>query len=466
MILFDKRYRLEQPWTEAQGGWLAGALDTKLNRNVLLWRPADREPSAQEGHLRRLGYASRFTDRRFVPILDVAANEDGLYAVLTKDKGYRLSERLPVLGWSGAELLERILSICPAMRDARRERLPDFAVTADNIWVDENNKLVFLNSWTEGEPDKRDVRGLALLLYQLASGSDRLPSSISDYNGAITLALADLPGGSSQDAVEWACSAFLPSCTLKDYESGIRKLLAPPPSMPDVQQPETKNIRKKTTAAAPVPLEPKQEKAGIVSRPKAESEPKRAVTMPVNRNLKTENKERIASGGTGGEDKLRRLRPWLIYSIVVFGIGMAAVLGLWLAIRQPIVSSQDNGPKAAVSPAPSSSAGPASTAPGASNGGTGSPSAGSVSPKPTATASKPSGGAAGDTAAAAGVVPDLTNHTLEEASQLALKAGLKYQYQLEPNDLPKGTVIRQEPAPGTAAAKGDRVVFWVSKGKS
>jgi hypothetical protein len=62
------------------------------------------------------------------------------------------------------------------------------------------------------------------------------------------------------------------------------------------------------------------------------------------------------------------------------------------------------------------------------------------------------------------VVPNLVGQTQEDAEELALAAKLHYNFEIEINSLPKGTVTKQEPKAGTNAMQGDNVTFWVSKG--
>lgn len=62
------------------------------------------------------------------------------------------------------------------------------------------------------------------------------------------------------------------------------------------------------------------------------------------------------------------------------------------------------------------------------------------------------------------VVPNLVGQTQEAAEELALAAKLHYNFAIESNSKPKGTVTKQEPKAGTDAMQGDNVTFWVSKG--
>lgn len=444
MELFHNRYKLEQTWKKAEGGDLAFAKDMKLNRNILLWRTSVQDEKQKETVLRRLGNAARFADRRFVHILDVAVAGDDLYAVLTRDNGALLTDRLGELDWSGKEILERLRDLLPAIREARRERLQEFAVTADNIWMDGEGKLRIMNSWTEAGNDRRDVRGLALLLYQLCSRSWELPSSMARYNEALHRSLASLPGGTAEEAAEWAGSAFLPSCTLRDYELRLNRLLEPCGSNP-------------VPSAVPVAA-PKHKKQP--APPEKQAEPAKQAPVPVPAAPSRSSFTLVQETNHWGA----RLRPWIIYSLVLFSIGMVGVLGLWYATRLPtddkekLTHSSSSPTAAAVSASSSSSPTPAAAK---SSSGRSSPSS-SASPASASASAKPSAAPAVQENA---VVPDLTNRTLEEASKLALAAGLKYQYQLEPHDTDKGLVFKQDLKPGTPVAKGDRIIFWVSKGK-
>lgn len=438
MELFDNRYLLEHPWHETAGGWLTLAQDQKLNRSVILWRQADWDNQPREEILRRLGQASRHGDRRFVPVLDVSVAGNAMYAVLVRDQGRFLCEALADLKWNGREILEHLLDLCPAIREARRERLQDFAVSAGNLWLDRDGRLRVINIWTETAADHRDVRGLTILLYQLCSGRDEPPVSLSKLYQTVKGAMDGLPGASPEEAADWAGSALLPSCTLRDYENGIRRLLekkAPVHTPIAAEAPATREVRRPT--AEP----PKQPPAAV---------PVKKASIRIGK--KVEEPE-----STGPSP----LRPWILFALVMFGIGLSAVAVFWWMIRLP-ADETDRSSRAAVStisamagttPSPSQAAG---TSPGASAKSSVAPSA-----LPSASPAKPSEAPA----VTEHTVPDLTSKTLEEATQLALKSGLRYSYLLEVHEAEKGRVFKQDLKPGTPVAKGDRIVFWVSKGK-
>ncbi|WP_438445843.1 PASTA domain-containing protein [Gorillibacterium sp. sgz5001074] len=441
MELFDNRYRLEQAWRRTDGGWLALAHDHKLNRSVILWRQADTDTHPKEEILRRLGQASRHGDRRYVPVLDVSVGGNGLYAVLVRDQGRFLTEALPMLHWTGQEILEQLLELCPAIREARRERLQDFAVTAGNLWLDRDGRLRLINIWSEGSSDHRDVKGLSTLLYQLCSGSEEPPASLSRMYQSVKAAMSGLPGGTAEEAADWAGSALLPSCTLRDYEGGIRRLLETVEPTPAPSSVPTKRSR-------PFPGEPTEGTLQSHSSPKRQ--PVRPTASPSDRM---------------GEDTNRgwSMGPWIRFSLIGFGIGLCGIALFWWMIRLPD-GEADGGVKAnTAASAPAAVSTPVgSTVPAASQQpkGTSHPSP-SPSPGSSSSPAKPSTAPA----VTESTVPDLTQKTLEEASQLALKAGLRYSYQLEVHETEKGRVFKQDLAPGTPVSKGDRIVFWVSKGK-
>lgn len=454
MQFFADRYQLSEPWSKAADGWLAAARDPKLGREVLLWRTVVLSDVEKEELLRRLGAAARYSHNRFMHILDVSVTGTEVYAVLAKKEGFRLSDRIHALGWNSRDILERLKELIPAIREAKRERLPDFAITADNLWLDHTGRLQIIQYWLAAPEKERDVYGFATLLYQLCTGGTEGPASMREFQQAISHRLDGLPGGTSQAAADWASSAFLPSCTLRQIEEGLERLLTP---------------RQEANVAA--------EQAGVGaaathnrSRKKAEEpakpakEPVRQYTAPA---APTEDEEEEEVSPSS------RLRPWLIFSGIVMLIGFLGVFGVWFVTRPP--SAEAPAPTATTAPAAGSGGASASAngSPGKGTASSAKPPAGAASATPSASprvSPSPSTASGANPSTAAGqseqtTVPALTGKTLEEASQAALKAGMRYEYLLENGDAAQNTVLRQEPAAGTPAVKGDKVVFWVSKGK-
>lgn len=454
MPFFADRYQLSETWSKAADGWLAAARDPKLNREVLLWRTVVLSDVEKEELLRRLGAAARFSHNRFMHILDVSVAGTEVYAVLTKKEGFRLSDRIHTLGWSGRVILEQLKELVPAIREAKRERLPDFALTADNLWLDHTGKLQIIQYWLPAPEKERDVYGFATLLYQLCTDGTEGPASMREFQQAVSRRLNGLPGGTSQEAADWASSAFLPSCTLRQMEEGIERLLLP--------RPVAYEGAEQGAAGAGITGNRSRRKAEEPTKPVKEAV--RPYTAPPAPPKEEEEEPSYSS----------RLRPWLIFSGIVMLIGFLGVFGVWFVTRPPSAASPP--PAATAAPATESGAaagGAASGSPGKGGGSSAKPPAGSASAIPSASPRvSPSPGTASGTnpSTAAGqseptTVPALTGKTLEEASQAALKAGLRYEYLIENADAAQNTVLRQEPAAGTPAVKGDKVVFWVSKGK-
>lgn len=489
MDLFHNRYQITEPWRKNGDGWLSSAMDPKLNREVLIWRIAVLNDRDQEECLRRLGAAARFAHRRFIHILDVSVDGSQVYAVLTKGEGRLLADQMSSLNWSARDILVQLRGLITPLREARRERVQDFAVTAENLWLDASGRLHIINYWSEADGKERESYGLAMLLYQLCSRSLELPSSIREFNSIISQAMDGLPGGGSEEAVEWAGSAFLASCTLKEFETGLDRLLGEPPvsnpshagippaaSMPPRtrMQREEERERRSPTGAAPVPVNVQQE-------PYKEEH--------------AEYEEEELQEGRG-----RRLKPWLWFTVGVFLLGFLGVLGIWYVTRPPQKDSTPSipsatagssptaaagSPSASISPAPAATAKPAGSskpsakpAPGTASGKP-APSGQAASSSPTASpasSAKPSTAASGSpqsssTPAASKApveenakVPNLVGQTLEEAERLARQAGLGYEFKLEANDsAAQGTVFKQDLTPGTPVNKGDKIMFWVSK---
>lgn len=82
-----------------------------------------------------------------------------------------------------------------------------------------------------------------------------------------------------------------------------------------------------------------------------------------------------------------------------------------------------------------------------------------ISPSETQTANKPSQNTVQKS------VPNLTGLTLEQAQQLLLQNGIRYQYVIEPSSAPKNTVFKQSMDPGQPYSPGERIKFHVSQGQ-
>lgn len=150
----------------------------------------------------------------------------------------------------------------------------------------------------------------------------------------------------------------------------------------------------------------------------------------------------------------KTVRKWTVIASASFGV---IILLLLLSLRPhsdyaddtkkqttPTSGTAANSPNVTVTPQSSATASPTPIA------------------KPINAETEPTGDDAEQ--AKLGIVPNLVAHTKDEAEEIALASGLRYEFFLASSTTDKGTVFKQDMVPGTAVNDGDRITFWVSKG--
>ncbi|MCY9670735.1 PASTA domain-containing protein [Paenibacillus alginolyticus] len=458
------RYMLDQPLKRMTNGLLLRGMDLTCKRDVLLYTFQETDESAHQEALRWLRKASQMSDEHFMHILDAGSEDGTLFAVLQAVTGSPMSDRLRDLEITGHKALTYVHELAKGIRETRRKRLLECSVDAENLWIEDNGRLRIMNFWSEGKNGRRGVPGLALLLYQLGAKTDIPTSSISAYSFELNRLFADLSDVTRERAIALACKAYEGICTLADFQQELEVLL------------DFGGDRKEPLLTSALPevydimASRGRERKAVIRESHAFVEPKTG---------ERKAEDRTADGRKPGKPQARisaasdrkmaelselfrksfQLRKWHLFASVGFCV---LVLLLWLSLRPH--SDHVNGSKPQIIPTPESTAvsvyrtEPPSASASAMPARTEAPTA-----KPLDAEVQPADD--GAVQAKAGVVPDLVAHTREDAEKMAIASGLRYQFLLESNVADKGVVFKQDLTPGTAAKNGDRITFWVSKGK-
>ncbi|MCY9659675.1 PASTA domain-containing protein [Paenibacillus chondroitinus] len=396
------RYRIVQPLKQMTNGLIVRGKDVTSERDVLLYIFQESDALAHEEVLRWMKKASQISNEFFMQMLDFGSEEGSLYAVLRAESGSLLSDRLNDVEVTGNKALTYVHELAIAIREAQLKQQMAYSVEVNNLWITDNGQLQIMNRWTEGSNGRRGAPGLGLLLYQLAAKSDIPTSSMSAYSFEMGLLFADMAEATRERAVALACKAYEGLCTLEDFQLELEGIL------------------------------------GISS------------------NKREPRTQFDAKPSTFSEKKV--IRKW---PLIAFAGVCVLVLVIFLSMRphEDYASDAKMPTTAMTDPASVSTSGEDS-----------SKSSAAPTPDRTPTPSVEPGDAqtqsSGDSAGQdqVGVVPDLVNRTREEAENMALDAGLRYEFFLESSSAAKGTVFKQDIPPGTAIQNGDRITFWVSKG--
>ncbi|BFT72112.1 PASTA domain-containing protein [Paenibacillus sp. P36] len=398
------RYRIVQPLKQMTNGQIVRGKDVASKRDVLLYIFQESDALAHEEVLQWMKKASQISNEFFMQMLDFGSEEGSLYAVLRAESGSLLSDRLNDVEITGNKALTYVHELAIAIREAQLKQQMAYSVEVNNLWITDNGQLQIMNRWTEGSNGRRGAPGLGLLLYQLAAKSDIPTSSMSAYSYEMGLLFADMAEATRERAVALACKAYEGLCTLEDFQLELEGILG-------------------------ISGEKREPRTQFDAKPSTISEKKIVLKWPL-----------IASAG-------------VCVLVLVFFLSMRPHADYANDAKKPTTAKPDS---AAVS-----TSGADSSKPSASPTPDRTPTP-LVEPGDAQTHPTPAGDSTGQDDH--GVVPDLVNHTREEAEKMALDAGLRYEFFLESSSAAQGTVFKQDITPGTAIHNGDRITFWVSKG--
>ncbi|WP_171687365.1 Stk1 family PASTA domain-containing Ser/Thr kinase [Paenibacillus planticolens] len=382
-------------------GALHDGEDLFLTRKVLLYNIKLGPGQIGADYMRTLHHKAAFIHDGFQHILDTSVEEDSVTIILQAKPGSLFSRQVHKKAWSFHQITAMIADLGVSLLDALEERITGFSVAADNLWLDDHNKLTVINYWDKGDPQAQGAVGLCRLMLQLFSGTQPVTSAFEVMHTQLERTPITTASPEQKDAlvklVKLICQG---QASLSSFVFGLRSL------QPSVQNEE---------AAPPVLLRPSRSQR---------------VQVAVEAEDATDSEDETEQSST--KSRLRKA-----------GIGAAAVIVAATAGWVLWPSSEKERP-AAVTPVQTSTPAAPTTSP-------------SATPVPTK-----AGGTANKQLEEI-VVPNLVGQSLADAEQQALAMGLHYNYVIEASNLPKGTVIRQDPQPGAKGMQGDNVTFWVSK---
>lgn len=382
-------------------GTLHDGEDVFLTRKVLLYNIKLVPGQIGADYMRTLHHKAAFIHDGFQHILDTSVEEDSVTIILQAKPGSLFSRLINKKPWTFHQNIAMIADLGVSLLDALEERITGFSVAAENLWLDDHNKLTVINYWDEGDAQTQGAIGLCRLMLQLFSGTQ--PSTTPFEVIHTQLERTPIPSATPEQKaaliklVKLICQG---QASLSSFVFGLRSL-----------QPSS---FKEETLAASIQRPSRSQKAQEVAQEEEEMD------------------EEEETEQTYTKSRLRKV-----------GIGASAVLVVVIAgwilwpsseEKQPVV----NTPVQTATPTPQSS-----------------------SPSPTPIPTK----SVGDTneQPVEVEIPNLVGSTLADAEQQALALRIRYKYVIETSTSPNGTVFKQDPLPGTKGLQGDVVTFWVSK---
>lgn len=186
----QRRYHFEKQVLSTANGILHEGKDLSLQRQVFLYQIRVNSQTTKDETKRLLGSVSHFANSTFFHMLDLGEHQDGVYIVLEYRSGIPLLHQLNLqpLPLTFPEVLNMVMDLGEALQDALAERVRGFSVTAENLWLDQN-QLMVVNYWAEGERHQRGVLGLIHLLYQLLLQTPDLPADADFLEKELSLSI-------------------------------------------------------------------------------------------------------------------------------------------------------------------------------------------------------------------------------------------------------------------------------------
>lgn len=428
----SNRYELSRLLGPLHNGMLYEGKDLSLQRTVFVYAIDAQGESAARTYIRGLGSAAEqgASESPFLHILDVEVGRETIHVIISYKPGCSLEHLIRNHPPSFREAISMVADLGQALLDAAEERLLDFSIEANNIWITENGMINVINTWDRPANDQRLSKGLSMLLLQLLARTTQVPANGDP--AFIRKALAGLPTDRTEQIIGAVTDAYTERITLASFVRFLRLL----PYAKSAEWPPQTNLEAISIPHG-MPI-PKAEADQEFDEDEEENEEPASFGKP------------LSPSATRSRPRWLRLGKKLTLGLSLSVLGIAVFAGVFALL----VETMNRGPKHEPStPNIIAEQRPQTNAQEKEN-----PPAKTVS-NPT----EPPAESAGGTLVS---VPTLTGLTQEAAGKLAVETGLHFQFFLEPNKQTAGTVFKQEPAPNQQVEKGSSVTFWVSKGPS
>ncbi|KRF11146.1 PASTA domain-containing protein [Paenibacillus sp. Soil787] len=381
--------------------------DLFLTRKVLLYQIELQPGQIGEDCIRTLHHKAAFIHDGFQHILDTSVEEDSVTIILQAKPGSLFSNHVNKKNMSFYTIVAMIADLGVSLLDAMEERITGFSVGAENLWLDDHGKLSVINYWDKCDPQAQGAIGLCRLMIQLFTGAETITGAFEVMH--THLERTPIPSATYEQKlaliklIKLVCQGH---ASLSSLIFGLRSL----PSSGQKQDagPSHKQIHY-------------QNPSKIQNHAMDEVDDKDEV-------------DEVAPAAEKRSQSLSALSKAGIGAIAILVVVLVTVWALWPSSKTKSV---------VVVPIP-----------------TATPVAPTNTPAPSTT--KPLGDSNNQTEEVA--IPNLVGLSQADAEAQALAAGLHYNFLIEANDKPKGTVIKQDPKSGTKGLQGDNVTFWVSKG--
>ncbi|GIP37015.1 hypothetical protein J31TS4_02950 [Paenibacillus sp. J31TS4] len=446
------RYAAHSQIQPLSGGALYYGEDKALPREVLLYHTERPGGSADDDYARAIRRASTLNHNGFQHILDSSFDEASVLVVLQHRPGKPLIQELRTRIWTYPKIIHLATGVGLAMLDALEGQVGGYPASADNLWLGEDGRLSFLNYWEEGPAHTQGAMGLCSLMLQLFSGAEQMPrpcESLDPVLGKVGLFQATPEQKETfAELVRRVCSGRMSLPALVFELRGLQKQL----------EQSTKPQPVYGNAAVPAPAaaseqehaRPAQEEAAAPRQPRTPAAAPEAAAPAAKPDARASSGRRTEAPVPAPVEEPvdeEPAKPWFYKKSIVIGSAVI-VVGFLVWVFWPSADPARRPLFEGANPAPSVQT--------------------SASPKPTASAKPTERPSAPPTQTpppvADGTVPTLVGLPRADAESTAIAAGYRYNFLMEPNEQPEGTVFKQTPEPGASAEKGSNITFWVSKG--
>lgn len=445
--------------------------DLTLRRPVLIYTISRRDGLPIDTYRRTIEQAApELTNPPCLHLLDMEVHMDRLHIILHYKPGQPLGAYMRSTRSTLAQKLSLILHFGRMWLEAEKELgapLPSVSLDLHNIWLTEEGQLYAINSWDRPDANRsRSVaQSLSRLLVQLIVRVETPPATLDSVVTELRYALSANSASPIQadDLLAVLRHGWAGQLTLSAFVTSLLTIEGGGSYAADTRVLPPRSGRAVSSEVQPVKREGVNEAAAGKEAQKREQEHEQEEV------LEDWHEDGQVDEQEDMQEDVQEEKPWFVrigkraaWSLSIAVVSLLVFTGVLTLLIQ-LIDLTPEGKSAAPSSTGPKGTSTASPSPTASASGSGSGS-GSPSPTPAATPTptpKPAGTPIPDIVS----VPNLVGMTREAAEQKAKDSGLRYAFNLEPNDQPAGTVFKQDLPANQQVPKGERVTFWVSKGR-